>query len=134
MTDVSKFRAPSKSDVDRISRRNFLKRAVGGAALAGTTALPAWGGTGGMPYGGASRRARTKISKAAARYQYHPNRGQQCGRCVHFRGPAHAKSWRADLSSGLVSVFQGSRPRQRAARRAWRCIARRRVRWILRKF
>ena len=57
----------------RVSRRRFLgKVMVGAAAMSGV--LTAAGGPA----------AKEKVSKAAAHYQDHPNKGQRCGGCTHF--------------------------------------------------
>src|SRR5262249_32454707 len=56
------------------SRRRFLANLIAGAAtIAGGAVTVAQGSL-----------AKEKISKAAARYQDHPNKGQRCGGCAHF--------------------------------------------------
>ncbi|TIM36012.1 MAG: twin-arginine translocation signal domain-containing protein [Mesorhizobium sp.] len=61
-----------------LSRRNFLKVSVTGAAIASAGGLSACM-TGPMAAG--------KTTKALALYQDTPNRGRRCGGCTHFREP-----------------------------------------------
>jgi hypothetical protein len=67
-----------------VSRRGFLTKALGGAAITGTAGFASvamsesahaqWGGGG-------------HVWKSTARYQDRPNGWQQCAGCAHFRGP-----------------------------------------------
>ncbi|WP_150117846.1 twin-arginine translocation signal domain-containing protein [Microvirga vignae] len=77
------------------SRRAFLRGTVLGAAAAGTGTLSACMPM--MPPQAAApapagppmvaRGLPRNVPKAVARYQDRPNRGQRCGRCMHFIEP-----------------------------------------------
>ena len=88
MTDGSQPNVSSESEEDQVSRLKFLQSSLFGAAFAGTSALPALGALQAAQYGGSAyARGYGTVSKAVARYQYHPNVGQDCAICAHFRPP-----------------------------------------------
>jgi hypothetical protein len=89
MPEEQNRRLPTAPDNPPLSRRTFLRGALTGTALVGAGALSACAPT--MPPGGAVQpspaagaRPARKVSKAFARYQDRPNRGQRCADCVHF--------------------------------------------------
>ena len=50
--------------------------------------------------------AQTKLTHEAAKYQDHPNNGQQCSGCVQFVGPASCKVVEDPISaSGWCQLF-----------------------------
>jgi hypothetical protein len=64
----------------KFSRRSLLKSAValaGGASWAGLASRGAW--------------AQAKASKAAMKYQDHPNKDQKCSNCLQFVPPDSCK-------------------------------------------
>jgi hypothetical protein len=56
-----------------LSRRRLLGQCLSGAAIMGTVTVPA--------------EALNRMSKAASRYQNHPNGDKRCGGCRHFQAP-----------------------------------------------
>jgi uncharacterized membrane protein YgcG len=84
MPDNSKSR-PSAAK-SPISRRGFLEKSLVGAALAGTTVLPAWMPVSPLTTGDeVLHEAQGKASKASVAYRDRPNGSQQCSGCTHFR-------------------------------------------------
>jgi len=75
------------------SRRAFLRGALLGAAGAGTLSacMPMMPPQAAAPAPAAppmeARGLPRNVPKDVARYQDRPNRGQRCGRCMHFRPP-----------------------------------------------
>jgi hypothetical protein len=56
-----------------------------------------------IPYGAF---AQTKLSHEAAKYQDHPNNGQQCSSCVQFLAPASCKVVEDPIgASGWCQLF-----------------------------
>lgn len=60
-------------DSPELSRRRFLGQCLTGAAIAGTSAVPA--------------QALNRMSKAASDYRNSPNGDERCGRCRYFQPP-----------------------------------------------
>ena len=52
--------------------------------------------------------AKDKISKAAAHYQNHPNKGQRCGGCTHFLFGGCALVEGSISSNGWCKLFKAS--------------------------
>jgi hypothetical protein len=71
-----------------LSRRHFFPLAIGSSAA---IALALFGGAD-------AAMAQSKTSQATAKYQDHPNKGQQCSGCNYFR-PPHA----CQLVAGTIS-------------------------------
>lgn len=76
------------------SRRTFLRATLLGAAAAGTglsACMPMMPQQAATPAPAAppmvARGLPRNVPKAVARYQDRPNRGQRCGRCMHFVEP-----------------------------------------------
>ena len=78
--DVSRGRAQD-GPTRALSRRNFLKVSMTGAAIAGTGGLTSCMTS---PYG---KRAAGTTPKTVALYQDFPNQGRRCGGCTHFLEP-----------------------------------------------
>lgn len=62
----------------QLSRRRLLSTFAGSAAIAGTALTIGLGGV---------AEAQSKTSKKIAKYQDHPNKGQDCDDCRFFRPP-----------------------------------------------
>lgn len=77
-----------KSPTRGVSRRAVLRRCMSALILAGTGMLTTYAA------------AKEKVSKASAKYRGHPNGGQRCGKCVHYRFPLSC-----ELVKGPVSLF-----------------------------
>lgn len=60
-------------DKSELSRRTLLGGCLSGAAIMGTMTVPA--------------QALNRMSKAASKYQNHPNGDQRCAGCRHFQPP-----------------------------------------------
>lgn len=96
MSDICKPKASAAKTP--ISRRGFLEKSLVGAALAGTTVLPAW-----MPVGPLTtdnellHKVQRKESKPDAGYRDRPNGNQQCRGCSHFR------SGQCEIVEGKIS-------------------------------
>lgn len=83
-------------DDSELSRRKFLGRCLTGAAIAGTSAIPA--------------QALNRMSKAASDYQTHPNGNQRCGGCRHFQPPDSCEVVPGNISSsGWCKWFRAQR-------------------------
>lgn len=74
---------------EAVSRRTVLRRCVSALVLASTGMLAA-----------SAAAARGKATKAAAKYRGHPNNGQRCGLCVHYRFPLTCQ-----IVQGPISPF-----------------------------
>jgi len=95
MPDISKSKMPGANAP--ISRRGFLEKSLVGAALAGTTALPAWVPNPLNTEDELLHKVQRKESKATASYRDRPNGSQQCSGCTHFR------SGRCEIVEGQIS-------------------------------
>lgn len=73
-----------------VSRRAVLQRCISALVLASTGMLATTYATA----------AQGKITKASAKYRGHPNSGQRCGQCVHYRFPLSC-----ELVQGPISPF-----------------------------
>lgn len=81
----------------RVSRRRFLGKIMAGAATV-TGVLTAAGGPA----------TKEKVSKSAAHYQDHPNKGQRCGGCTHFLFGGCALVAGSISSNGWCKLFKAS--------------------------
>ena len=87
------------ADAAPLSRRRLLGKAILGAAAVAGGALAAVTGP---------ASAKDKISKAAAHYQSHPNKGQHCGGCTHFLFGGCALVAGSISSNGWCKLFKAS--------------------------
>jgi hypothetical protein len=101
---------------ETVSRRGFIEKSIGGAALVGTTVLPAWAAIEIVGYAPqAYARGRRQIPKEVAQYQYHPKGPQRCGVCVHFRPPGNCEIVAGQISpEGWCRYFRSARARRGA--------------------
>ena len=86
---------PSGETKRGVCRRSLLKNVpiFAGAIISASA----------MPY---SVFAQTKLSHEAAKYQDHPNNGQQCSSCVQFVAPASCKVVEDPIgASGWCQLF-----------------------------
>lgn len=78
-----------------VSRRSVLQRCISGVILASSGMLTTYA------------IAKQKVSKASANYRGHPNNGQHCGQCVHYRFPLSCELVKGPISpSGWCRFFQ----------------------------
>lgn len=117
MSDESKLAGanslPSQEPDENLSRRGFIEKTLYGAALAGTTALPAWAHGPSGYAAEAYARGRRPIPKEVAHYQYQPNGAQHCGVCAHFRPPGSCEIVEGPISpDGWCRYFHGARGRR----------------------
>ena len=82
MSSKKKSVAEIEGRNDELSRRTFLRRSVGSAAVIAGGVIGAGAGLAGV-----TAEAREKASKAVAHYRHYPNRRESCGGCVHYRFP-----------------------------------------------
>ena len=87
-----------------VSRRNFLKVTMSGAAIAGATGLASC-----MTNEPTVRGAGT-TSKSVARYQDSPNKGRRCGGCTHFLEPNACEIVAGEISPHGWCRFHEPRP------------------------
>ena len=80
-----------------LSRRGFLEKSCTGIALAGAAVMPAWARDRDLGFLHFAQ-GQAKVSKASARYQDRPNKGQQCAGCTHFRGPSDCEIVQGPIS------------------------------------
>ena len=88
---------PSGSTKKGVCRRSLLKSVpVMAGAIISTNAIAH------------NLLAQTKLTHDAAKYQDHPNNGQQCSGCVQFVAPASCKVVEDPISaSGMVPTVHG---------------------------
>jgi hypothetical protein len=87
---------PSSSTKKGVCRRSLLKGApmLAGAIVATNTV-------------GQNLFAQTKLTHEVAKYQDHPNNGQQCSGCIQFVAPASCKVVEDPIAaSGWCQLFQ----------------------------
>jgi hypothetical protein len=89
----------TSADSAPLSRRRLLGRAILAAAAVAGGALAAVTGP---------ASAKDKVSKAAAHYQGHPNKGQRCGGCTHFLFGGCALVAGSISSNGWCKLFKAS--------------------------
>lgn len=81
-------------DNSELSRRRFLGQCLTGAAVAGTSTVPA--------------QALNRMNKTASHYQNHPNGDERCGGCRHFQAPSSCEIVPGDISPrGWCKWFHG---------------------------
>jgi High potential iron-sulfur protein len=81
----------------RLSRRRVLSTFAGSVAIAGTALTIGLGGV---------AEAQSKTSKKIAKYQDHPNKGQDCDDCRYFRPPHSCQLVEGNISRhGWCSFF-----------------------------
>lgn len=82
---------------DGLSRRRLFLTLIGSAALIGAS----------LPLTGAGpAEAQSKTPKKVAKYQDHPNKGQQCSKCRFFQPPKSCQLVAGDISpNGWCSFF-----------------------------
>lgn len=109
---------PSQEPDESLSRRGFIEKTLYGAALAGTTALPAWAhGTSGYTTG-AYARGRRPIPKEVAHYQISTEWSAALRRLCPFPAARQLRDRRgADQSGRVVPLLPW---RARPARVVWR--------------
>lgn len=106
MTDDTKL-ASLITSIQKLSRRGFLEKSLTGAALVSAGSLSGWASI---------AEAQTKVTKASARYQDKPNKGQQCSGCVNFAGPSDCKIVQGPISpNGWCRHFKGKGGKQTGA-------------------
>ena len=87
---------PSSSPKKGVCRRSVLKSVpvIAGAIISTSAVAP-------------SLFAQAKLTHDVAKYQDHPNNGQQCSGCVQFVAPASCKVVEDPISaSGWCQLFQ----------------------------
>jgi len=86
---------PMKDDPE-LSRRRFLGQCLSGAAIAGTSTVPAL--------------ALNRMNKVASHYQNHPHGEDRCGRCKHFQAPSSCEIVPGNISpNGWCHWFSARR-------------------------
>jgi hypothetical protein len=84
-------------NADQLSRRRLLSTVAGSTAIFGTALVIGWSRV---------ADAQAKTDKKTAKYQDHPNKGQECVDCSFFRPPHSCQLVEGQISpQGWCSFF-----------------------------